>query len=381
MRAQDLGHHREFNLPTVESSGKACSTCGCSRPALIILFLLISFLPACAGANFDLVTAPGGLPLTQVGNNYIATFGTMNALGIGTPAAGVTMIPLSNGALYLTSYTLFVHGGLATGQTGYVTAYASTNFAHPVALILQSCPSSSSCTGSGQFSNLSTNVGAQTVVIPPPGIAKSQTVNAGLAIFVPDNNGAAAFTGTDQAVISFTMINNSTGTAIETLTLSLNNPRETLQSAVQLTLSSATGGLSITPSTDYAMNFGNVNGLGFGPAPGLTVSAATGGVVYSTPYLIQPSFSDQSAATATLSVFVRPNFTNAAVLALRDASSAGGPFTTIGTSPGGAIAISTNAANRNTITRFLGLFVSNSGIVGAFTSTDAATLNFTITVP
>src|ERR1051326_1394477 len=337
MRAQDPGHHRNPNLPTVESSGKACWACGCSRPALIILFLLITSLPARAGANFDLVTAPGGITLTQVGNNYISTFGTMNALGLGAPAAGVTVIPLSNGALYLTSYSLFVHGGLAAGQTGYVTAYASTNFAHPVALILQSCPSSSSCTASGQFSNLSSNVGAQTVVIAPPGIAKGQTVNAGLAIFVPDNNGAAAFNGTDQAVITFTMINNNSGTVIETLTLSLNNPRETLQSAVQLTLASATGGLSITPGADYAMNFGNVNGFGFGPAAGLTVSAATGGVTYSTPYLLQPSFSDQSATTATLTVFVRPNFAHPAVLALQDSTSAGGPFTTIGGSLGSAI--------------------------------------------
>ncbi|HET9836820.1 MAG TPA: hypothetical protein VFR84_01205 [Candidatus Angelobacter sp.] len=342
---------------------------------------MVSAIPAHAGANFDLVTAPGGITLTQVGNNYIASFGTMNGLGIGTPAAGVTVIPLSNGSLYLTSYSLFVHGGLAAGQTGFVTAYASTNFAHPIALVLQSCPSSSSCNAANQFSNLSTNVGAQTTVIAPPGIAKGATVNAGLAIFVPDNNGGNAFNGTDQAVISFTMFNNNTGATIETLTLSLNNPRETLQSAVSLTLASAAGGLSITPGADYAMNFGNVNGLGFGPGAGLTVSAAAGGVVYSTPYLLQPSFSDQSNTTATLNVFVRPNFAHPAALALRDATSSTGPFTTIGTSPGGAVVISTTAANRSTITRFLGLFVSNVNGATAFAGTDAATLIFTITVP
>jgi hypothetical protein len=378
MRARVYGHHREPSLPTVESSGKVW--CVSARFALII-FLLVSTIPAHAGANFDLVTAPGGITLTQVGNNYISSFGTMNALGIGTPAAGVTVIPLSNGSLYLTSYTLFVHGGLATGQTGFVTAYASTNFAHPIALILQSCPSSSSCNGASQFSNLSTNVGAQTTVIAPPGIAKGATVNAGLAIFVPDNNGGNAFNGTDQAVISFTMINNNTGATIETLTLSLNNPRETLQSAVSFTLASAAGGLSITPSTDYAMNFGNVNGLGFGPGAGLTVSAATGGVVYSTPYLLKPAFSDQSNTTATLSVFVRPNFAHPAVLALRDATSGTGPFTTIGTSPGGAVVISATAADRSTITRFLGLFVSNANGATAFAGSDAATLTFTMTVP
>jgi hypothetical protein len=352
-----------------------------SAHSALIILLFACCLPAHAGANFDLVSAPTGITLTQVGNNYISSFGTMNALGIGTAAAGVTPIQLSNGTLYLTSYQLFVHGGLATGQTGYVTAYASTNFSHPIALVLQSCPSSSSCNAPGQFSNLSTAVGAQTTVIAPPGIAKGQTVPAGLAIFVPDNNGAAAFTGTDQAVITFTMINNSTGTVIETLTLSLNNPRETLQSAVQFTLASAAGGVSIASAADFAINFGNVNGMGIGPAAGLTVSSATGGVVYSTPYLLQPSFSDQSATTATLTVFVRPNFAHPALLGLQDATSSSGPFTTIGGSPGSAIVISTNAANRSTITRFLGLFVSNTNGAGAFTGADAATLDFTITVP
>jgi hypothetical protein len=378
MRAQFYGHHRRPPLPTVESSGKVWHV---SVRFALIIFLLIASVPAYAGANFDLVTAPGGITLTQVGNNYISSFGTMNALGIGTPAPGVTVIPLSNGSLYLTNYTLFVHGGLATGQTGFVTAYASTNFAHPVAMVLQSCSSSSSCNTANQFSNLSTNVGAQTSVIAPPGIPKSATVNAGLAIFVPDNNGGNAFNGTDQAVISFTMINNNTGAVIETLTLSLNNPRETLQSAVSLTLASATGGLSITPSADYAMNFGNVNGFGIGPSAGLTVSSTAGGVIYSTPYLIQPSFSDQSANSATITVFVRPNFAHPAVLALRDAATSAGPFTNIGLSNGGAIVISSAAANRSTITRFLGLFVANVNGATAFSGSDAATLNFTITVP
>ena len=349
-----------------------------SRTALIILFLTFT-LPAWAGANFDLVSAAGGITLTQVGNNYISSFGTMNALGIGTPAAGVTVIKLNNGALYLTTYSLFVHGGLAAGNTGYVTAYASTNFGNPTALILQSCPSSSSCNAAAQFSNLSTNVGAQTTVIAQPGIAKGVTVTAGLAVFVPDNNGATAFQGTDSAVITFTMINNNTGAVIETLQLSLNNPRETLQSAVQLTLGTATGGVTITPAADYAINFGNVNGFGIGPAAGLTVNSAPGGVIYATPYLLQFSFSDQSATTATISVKRTTNFAHPTILIPQDAAAATGPFTAIA---GGGVTITTTAANRSTITRYLGLFVSNTNNgVGFFTGSDSATLTFTLTVP
>jgi hypothetical protein len=365
-------------FPAEKQAGKVCEAVStCARAALIVLVLIIT--PAArAGANFDLVSAAGGITLTQVGNNYISSFGTMNALNIGTPAAGVTAIPLSNGTLYYTPYSLFVHGGLAAGQTGYVTAYVSTNFGNPAALILQSCPSSSSCNTAAQFSTMSTNAGAQTTVIAPPGIARGVTVNAGLAIFVPDNNGANAFNGTDSAVISFTMINNNTGGLIETLQLSLNNPRETLQNAVQLTLATAPGGLTVNPAADYSMNFGNVNGLGIGPGAGLTVTSAAGGVIYSTPYLLRPAFSDQSATTGTIQVNVTTRFVHPTILQLEDAAVPAGPFTVIA---GGGITITTTAANRSSITRYLGLFVSNANGAGSFRGTDTATVTFQLTVP
>src|SRR5947209_11513133 len=165
MRASKSADAQATIFPADKRNGKVCAAVSMSSRAALIILFLTSALPAWAGANFDLVSAAGGITLTQVGNNYISSFGTMNALGIGTPAAGVTVIKLTNGALYLTTYSLFVHGGLAANDTGFVTAYASTNFGNPVALVLQSCPSSSSCTASVQFSNLSTNAGAQTTVI------------------------------------------------------------------------------------------------------------------------------------------------------------------------------------------------------------------------
>lgn len=345
--------------------------------ALIILVLTLA-PPAWAGANFDLQSAPGGITLTQVGNNYISSFGTLNALAIGTPASGLSVTALSNGGFYFTKYQLFVHGGLPAGNTGYVTAYASTNFGHPIALVMESCPSSSSCNTSTQYSTLSTNVGAQTTVIPTPGIGRGQTVTAGLAIFVPDNNGANAFTGTDSIVISFTMINFQTGATIETLQLSLNNPNETLQSVVQLTLGTATGGLTVSPATDYSMNFGNVNGLGINPGAGLTVNSVAGGVVYATPYLLKPAFTDQTATTGTIKVALTSNFAHPAVLKPQDAAALTGPFTQITGTP---VTITTTAGSRSSITRYLGLFVSNVNGAGAFTGSDSATLTFTLTVP
>jgi hypothetical protein len=368
-------------LPADKVGGGVWGVVGIKKAALVILLLIVLAAPAWAGANFDLTSAAGGITLTQVGNNYIASFGTLNALGIGTPAAGVTVIPLNNGALYFTPYNLFVHGGLPAGHSGTVSAFASSNFGHPIALILQSCPSTSSCNTAGQFSNMSINTGAQTTVVPAPGIVKGQTVAAGLAIFVPDNNGANAFSGTDSATISFTMTDFTTGTVIETLQLSLNNPSETLQTAVRLTLATATGGLTITPGADFSMNFGNVNGLGFGPGAGLTTVAAAGGVVYSTPYVLQPAFTDFNSTTSTIRAFVSTTFAHPAILILRDAANSTGPFNNIGTTAGTATQITSTAASRSSITRFLGLFVSNTNGATAFQGSDAATLTFTITVP
>src|ERR1051326_1173131 len=152
------------------------------RSAFGLLIVLMLSPTAWSGVNLHLVTAPGGITITSVGQNYSSSFGAVNALGVGAPAAGVTVIPLSNGALYYSTYQLTYVGGLPTGQTAYVTAYASTNFGHPIALVLQSCSYPGSCTTSGQYAAISTSVAAPTAIIPAPGIAKAVTVTAGLAI-------------------------------------------------------------------------------------------------------------------------------------------------------------------------------------------------------
>lgn len=383
---RDHGHYRDPNLPSVESSGKLCGVwCGCSRPALIILFFALTvFVKPAAAQNgtFTLSPAPGGITFAVGGggNTLSGQFGVMNALGLGAPAAGVTVIPLTNGALYITHFQLTI-ASLPNPHRGGVTAVINSNFGHPAALILESCPSTSACNASGNFSALSTNAGAPTTIIPAPGIS-DQTVTAGLAIFLPDNNGASAFAGVDTARITFTATDLTNNKNFATAEIRLDTPQgETVQTAVQLTLASATGGLAITPSADYSMNFGNVNGLGFGPGAGLTTSAATGGVVYSTPYLLQPAFTDFASTTATIRTFVSTNFAHPAVLQLRDGAASAGPFNTIGATAGTATQITATAGNRSTITRFLGLFVSNANGATAFTGSDAATLTFTMTVP
>ena len=120
-----------------------------------------------------------------------------------------------------------------------VTAFVNSNFTHPGALIVQSCPSTSACTASGNFSAMSTVAGAPTTVVPAPGI-NNQTVTAGLGIFLPDNDGAGAFTGLDTARITLTVTDTVNNKVLTTVEIRLDTPQgETVQNAVRLTLATA----------------------------------------------------------------------------------------------------------------------------------------------
>jgi len=376
---------RRTHLPVVKSGGKVCGT-SIKRPLSTLIILAVAAIALTKGAQAQQGTltvsaAPSGIALAAGGGGTLSgQFGAMNALGIGTPGAGVTVIPLTNGALYLTHYQITI-SGLPNPHQGAVTAFVNSNFTHPAALIMQSCPSSSTCNASGNFSAISLNAGAPTTVIAAPGIS-NQTVTVGLAIFVPDNNGASSFTGVDTARITLTATDTTNNKNFGTAEIRLDTPvGETVQNAVRLNLATATGGLTISPGADFSMNFGNVNGLGFGPHAGLTTVAATGGVVYSTPYVLQPSFSAFRSTTATIKTFVSTTFAHPTVLILRDAAASAGPYTNIGTTAGTATQITAAAADRSSITRFLGLFVSNTNGATAFRGSDSATLTFTITVP
>lgn len=346
--------------------------------SLIILFLAeLMFHSSSSAQTMQLWQAPGGLLGTQVGSAYTASFGTLNALGVGTPTAGVTETVLSNGTLYYTPYQIQI-SGLPNGHLGTVSVYVSANFAHPSALIMQNCPSNASCTASGSYSVMSMSAATPSSAIPSPGTGNT-TVTVGVGIFVPDNNGATAFSGNDSATITLRLTDTTRNVITHTVTI--NFTPQTLQRAVQLTAETATGGLTISPASDFSMNFGNVNGIGIAPSAGLTTIARPGGIVYATPYVLRPVFSDFTSTTASLSVYVSTNFVHPVLLALNDAASSGGPYNAISTSATTPTQITTTASNRAPVTRYLGLFVSNINGASAFTGTDTARLTFTLTVP
>jgi hypothetical protein len=349
---------------------------------LIQLFFLVSILlvpvslNAQANQQFILQTATGGAAITGSTPTYSTSYGALNAFGVGSPAIGVTALTTPTGTLYYSKIN-FVMGNLQGHHDGMITAYVSSNFTHPTAMILRGCDSTATCTVSTNYTNLSTSAAAPTVIVPS--MNENSTVTGGIAIFIPDNNGPGAFAGTDSATITFVGRDFQNGNALNSVTLSFNS--QSLVTALQLTLSTATGGVTVNAASDYSMNFGNVNGIGVGPGAGLTVVPQAGGVIYSTPYTLTPAFSNFMSTTGTVKVAVSTNFAHSSVLSLRTASASAGPYTTISTSVGSPTQITNTATTRTVVTPYLGLFVSNVNGSGAFNGSDSATLTYTLTVP
>ena len=349
----------------------------------LILLGFLFFSPASRAAVTVTLQTSGGITITPQGANFRSSFGTMNALAIGTAQAGVTGTALSNGALYYTTLGV-VANGLKNGDTAVVKAYVSTNFTGSAlsAMQIYSCPSTSACNSSAQFSVL--GISQVTEATLASGLTKAaNTATAGLAIFLPDNDGASSFAnGTGSAIVTFEIYVNGAAAAADTTQLNLNNPVETVQSAVQLLLAQAASGRTISAGSDFSLGYGNVNALGIGPGAGLTTVTQAGGIIYSTPYNLLPVFTNLSSTTATLKVCVSTTFTHSAILVLHDSSSGNvGTFSNISTNCGGPTSLTSTANDRSTITRYLGLFVSNVNGATAFTGTDNATLTYTLTVP
>jgi len=305
------------------------------------------------------------------------SFGTVNALGLGTPANGITVSALSNGALYFFAVQVTING-LPNGDKADITGFISTNFTHSTAEVMENCPSNNNCNLAASYSAYSLNAASPSMVVPPPGVPNGTAATIGFGVFVPDNDGANAFTGNDTATVTLNATDTTTGLSAGTATV-LFTP-QTVQDAVQLTLSTAPAGLTVTAASDYSMNFGNVNGLGIGPAAGLTTVAVAGGMIYSTPYLLNPAYGDFTSTTGTIKVYVSTNFAHTTVLTMEDAAASGGPYNAISTNAGAQTAITTTAADRAAITRYLGMFVSRN-TVAPFLGADNATLTYTLTVP
>jgi hypothetical protein len=350
---------------------------------LLAAVTIVMIAPAHA-QNVSLQTAPDGMPISGVNPLFHSGFGNVNGLGAGTTGTGLSVIAtgVAGGVLYKTNYSFSVTAA-GSNKRAVIKAFVSANFLHPSILQLRSCSPSSSCNAAGAFNTLSTNAAAPTEIIPVPGVGNG-IATASLALFVSSANGSGTFAGSDTATITFVVYaydsGNDTLTLNETDTLALDNPSANVQTALRLSMSMTPGGLTISPASDYSINFGSVNGLGIGPAAGLMTRSVTGGVLYSTSYQLQAAVSSFTNSSGTMGVYVSTDFAHPAILELRD-SPDNSTFTAISKNSAAQTTLPSSIGSTNSQTRYLGVFVSNTNGPTAFSGADNARLTYTLTAP
>jgi len=157
-----------------------------------------------------------------------------------------------------------------------------------------------------------------------------------------------------------------------------------VENAVQLTLSTVAGNCAITAGggTDYAVDFGTLNGLGIASTSGGTTCASAPTVTatdatYTTQYQVTPKYSGFSNAGAHINI-TAPAFATVASLTLKEGPTAG-PLVAVPVS--GTTDQIVVASSGTPITRMLGITVANTNGAGTLTGSDSTTVTFTMTIP
>jgi hypothetical protein len=149
----------------------------------------------------------------------------------------------------------------------------------------------------------------------------------------------------------------------------------TVQTAVQLNISTGSGGATVSGSNStglFSLSFGNVNGLGLGtPAAGVSVVADASGALYKTPINLTPVYSGFTTETATIEV--EQDAAGDTALA-REGNSSISSSSTVSTSTPSSVA--SGAESGVAIERYVGMYAARSEAAGA----KSATLIYTITV-
>lgn len=149
----------------------------------------------------------------------------------------------------------------------------------------------------------------------------------------------------------------------------------TVQTAVQLNISTGTGGATVSGSNStglFSVSFGNINGLGLGtPAAGVSVVADASGALYKTPVKLTPVYSGFTTETATIEV--QQDASGDTQMA-REGNSSISASSTVSTSTPASVA--TGAASGVAVERYVGMYAARTEAAGA----KSATLIYTITV-
>jgi hypothetical protein len=148
----------------------------------------------------------------------------------------------------------------------------------------------------------------------------------------------------------------------------------TVQTAVQLNISTGTGGATVSGNNStglFNIAFGNVNGLGLGtPTAGVTVTVDATGALYKTPINLTPVYSGFDTETADITVEAG---TSGNEDLAREGTSAISSSSTVSATP---VSVISDAASGSNNERFVGFYIPRTEVSGAKT----ATLIYTITV-
>jgi hypothetical protein len=155
---------------------------------------------------------------------------------------------------------------------------------------------------------------------------------------------------------------------------------------ITVSIQTASGGATVTGSSGaFSISFGNLNGLGIGTlTSGVSVSKSGSGATYTTPITVKTTFTNCSGGLQNQTINVYQDSTTSAnsQSAAREGSAAGS-VVSVPTSSGSATTIRT-VSNQNisnqTLTRFVGLFISNANGASRVTGTLAPKLIYQVTV-
>ena len=120
MMTQEQQNDRDSQLA---SAGKHRLPRGVRPAHRALRTLALALIIACAwparlksAVTLSLTTGTGGVTISGTRPNYVAGFGNVNGLGVGTPGAGVTVITtgVTGGALYTSPYNIVISGMNAT---------------------------------------------------------------------------------------------------------------------------------------------------------------------------------------------------------------------------------------------------------------------------
>jgi hypothetical protein len=141
-------------------------------------------------------------------------------------------------------------------------------------------------------------------------------------------------------------------------------------STMTISVSTAPGGATVTGSGGaFSVSFGNVNGLGiFTPAPGVSVSKSSSGATYTTPVRVTVSYVGCVGGTRSTHIYQDSTTSSASQSAAREGAAAASVIS-VPTTQVSATQINTSPPSDTTITRFVGVFVSNANGASRVTGT------------